>query len=265
MDPLTSAAIAQAAISGVGSIVGGSMSQAASDKAARMNIKYQKEFAKSGIKWRVKDARDAGIHPLYALGAQTTSFSPISVGGSPMGEAIAQTGQDLGRAVGATMTSNERANTVYTKALQTLQLQRGGLENEKLAAEIASLKRSMAGPPFPGANFLIPGQSGSALVNERPMTTTAVTAANPHQEPAAVPEVGYGRTASGYAPIPSEAVKQRIEDMLLPELTWFLRNQVLPTIGLNQSPPPVLGDNYYYHPLFQEYRKLPARRGKWYY
>lgn len=44
------------------------------------NLKYQKEFAQHGISWRVDDARQAGLHPLAALGAQVTSFSPSFVG-----------------------------------------------------------------------------------------------------------------------------------------------------------------------------------------
>ena len=38
-----------------------------------------KQFAKRGIQWRVHDAKKAGLHPLAALGAQTTSFSPSFV------------------------------------------------------------------------------------------------------------------------------------------------------------------------------------------
>lgn len=45
------------------------------------NIAYQKEFAKHGIQWRVEDAKNAGIHPLAAIGAQTTSFTPSLIAG----------------------------------------------------------------------------------------------------------------------------------------------------------------------------------------
>jgi len=40
----------------------------------------QKEFAQYGLRWKAEDARRAGLHPLAALGSQTQSFSPISVG-----------------------------------------------------------------------------------------------------------------------------------------------------------------------------------------
>ena len=41
----------------------------------------QREFAQNGIRWKVADAEAAGIHPLAALGAQTTPYQPVSIGG----------------------------------------------------------------------------------------------------------------------------------------------------------------------------------------
>lgn len=58
---------------------------ASQEKANEMNIQLQKDFAKHGISWKVQDAKDAGLHPLAALGAQTMSFSPSSVGGDYSG------------------------------------------------------------------------------------------------------------------------------------------------------------------------------------
>lgn len=45
------------------------------------NYNMQKEFAKMGVQWKIENAKEAGIHPLAALGAQTKSASPISVTG----------------------------------------------------------------------------------------------------------------------------------------------------------------------------------------
>lgn len=45
------------------------------------NWANQREFAKHGIRWRVEDAIAAGIHPLAALGVNTASGSPVSIGG----------------------------------------------------------------------------------------------------------------------------------------------------------------------------------------
>lgn len=43
------------------------------------NANLQREFAQNSIQWRVNDAKRAGIHPLYALGAQGSSYTPQSL------------------------------------------------------------------------------------------------------------------------------------------------------------------------------------------
>lgn len=45
------------------------------DYANAQNNATQREFAQNGIQWKVEDAKKAGIHPLYALGASTASPS----------------------------------------------------------------------------------------------------------------------------------------------------------------------------------------------
>lgn len=45
------------------------------------NTKMQYDFAKHGIRWRVADAKEAGIHPLASLGANLTTPYPTNVGG----------------------------------------------------------------------------------------------------------------------------------------------------------------------------------------
>lgn len=51
------------------------------------NARLQREFAQNSIRWKVNDAKMAGIHPTYALGAQGTSFSPMySAGSTDMGD-----------------------------------------------------------------------------------------------------------------------------------------------------------------------------------
>jgi hypothetical protein len=84
-------------------IVGGALgffgskkSSDATAEAARMNIAHQKEFAQKGIRWKVQDAKEAGLHPLAALGAQTGSFSPVSVG--DQGAAYKSAGQSISNA-----------------------------------------------------------------------------------------------------------------------------------------------------------------------
>lgn len=71
------------------------------------NAKLQKEFAKHGVRWRVEDAKAAGLHPLAALGVNPASGSPIQVSSSqgykPKKDFswIRDVGQDISRAVTA--------------------------------------------------------------------------------------------------------------------------------------------------------------------
>lgn len=151
-------------ISGVSSLIGGIMGKSSADKAAQQNyemaqqnIKVQKQFARQGIRWKVEDAKAAGIHPVYALGAPTSSFTPVSFSASAdnsMGQAIASMGQDVGRAINATRTGSEREDAFQT-TVKNLTLQKMGLENDLLASQISKLKAA-PNPPLPDVGPLPP-------------------------------------------------------------------------------------------------------------
>lgn len=48
----------------------------ATERANLANLYYQQQFAQNGISWRKQDALNAGINPIYALGAQGAQFTP---------------------------------------------------------------------------------------------------------------------------------------------------------------------------------------------
>lgn len=161
-------------ISAGAGIIGGIMNSNNVDKTNKINQEnmlrqeaLQQEFAKNSIQWKAKDALDAGIHPLYAMGAPTTSYSPSIVGAqtdTSMGSAVASAGQDISRAMQATQSQPAR-DAAFVKTSQSLQLQRMGLENELLASQIAK-QRGQIGPAMPTLNgkTLIDGQPATALV-----------------------------------------------------------------------------------------------------
>lgn len=148
-------------ISAGANLVGGFMksNQADEDRRAQQamaaqNIAAQREFAQHGIRWKVEDAKAAGLHPLAALGAQTSSFSPVSIGSSGDGgaDSFASAGQDIGRAVKAAQTAQERAARDENTA-RKLDIEKKGLENGILRTELVSkVRRETAGlgPSFPG-------------------------------------------------------------------------------------------------------------------
>ena len=81
------------------SLAGGMINATTSKKIAREQMKLQKEFAQNGIQWRVEDAKKAGLHPLYAIGASGATYTPVSQDSSAMGNAVADAGAYLGKAV----------------------------------------------------------------------------------------------------------------------------------------------------------------------
>lgn len=146
-------------ISALGSLAGGLFGRSAAKDAqqaqqqmAAQNIQLQQEFAQNGIQWRVADAQKAGIHPLAALGAQLHSFSPVSISGdtdTSMSTAVANMGQDIGRAVNATRSADDRRAAVLKSSLD---LQGQQLDNDIKRADLASRSvrlAQQANPPMP--------------------------------------------------------------------------------------------------------------------
>lgn len=255
-----------ALISAGTSLLGGLLGKSSADKdrkaaeanAARQEA-LQREFAQSGIQWKVEDAKKAGIHPLYALGANTHSYSPITVGSSAdmsMPNAVASMGQDIGRAVDATRSSSQKI-TAFQQTAQQLTLQKMGLENELLASQIAR-SRSMSNPPMPssGDRYVLDGQSNSGLVELTPMERIKSAHGRPWQEPAAVSDIGYTQSRTGFPVVYSRDAKDRLEEDTGGMLAWNLRNRVLPTMTFNMSPPypAPKGKAWFFHPLKQEYQ-----------
>lgn len=113
---------------------------------------------KKGIQWRVADAKAAGVHPIYALGAPAFSPAVSSVGDNLAGD-ISSMGQDISRAVDATLSSGQRA-TAYEESVERLNLQRLGLENELLASQIKKINQAGHPPALAGPQdkILIKGQ-----------------------------------------------------------------------------------------------------------
>lgn len=129
------------------SLIGGLFGQSQQNARAAENDRLQREFAQSGIQWKVEDARKAGIHPLAALGAQTHSYTPQTVGDS-ISPAFAAAGQDISRGIDATRSRTGRAAAV-ARTIEDLQLQRMGLENELLASKIAVTRQAGQAVPMP--------------------------------------------------------------------------------------------------------------------
>lgn len=254
-------------------------------QAAR-NEQNQREFAQSSLQWKAADARAAGIHPIYAMGAAGSSFSPVSIAGgslnlsSPnhrpetgMGDAISRSGQSFGRAIQAAQPRDAQLDAI-AQAQQTLQTQNMGLQNELLSAQVAKAKQELlARPAMPSltSRYGIDGQPATTFADRWPSVSfseknerVSRQPGQPHREAFSVADLGHANTAGGgYSAIPSKDAQERMEDNWLQQIMWLYRNNILPSIGINESPPPVPappGTHWRYHPFYQEYR--PHRRNR---
>lgn len=157
-----------------GSVIGGLFGKDQADA----NRDAQKEFAQHGIRWKVADAKAAGIHPLYALGAQTHSFTPVGAG-DYVG-ALGAAGQDIGRAIDATRTERERKqasldafiatqeararerdNHALDTRMKNLQIQDQEMRNMLTASQLMGMERARVNSPsFPDGSHQagLPGQ-----------------------------------------------------------------------------------------------------------
>lgn len=124
MNPVTMGSLIGAGGNLAGALLGSS--------DAAKNRALQKQFAQYGIRWRVEDAKAAGLHPLYALGAQIPSYSPVH---SEAPAQLAEMGQNIGRAVQATQTARERERSQLELELLKSQVDES---KERIAASMAA-------------------------------------------------------------------------------------------------------------------------------
>lgn len=261
----------------VGSFIGMNKTNKANQRINAQNIALQKEFAQSGISWRVADAKRAGIHPLAALGAQTHSFAPQSIGMDY--RQMGQMGQDLGRAMQTAAGSSERKQlALYNEKARALNLRNMELQNDLLASQVAKNTQAGQVPRVGiGSPMLVDGQGNSGtggstppgmLVQDVPQRRTVSNPQRLWETPAAVPDVTWGRSRHGWHRLPSEDTKRLIEDMLPLELEWYVRNRVMPyftdkAYGAPTHVPLKKGHNWVPTPYGTYYQR--RRKNPWHY
>jgi len=127
--------LAGALIGGGASLLGGIFGRKSQSSANAKNAALQREFAQNTIQWRVKDAQAAGISPLAALGASTTSAAPSYVGADP-GAGITRAGARIGQAL--SNQGQNQANILNTQASTDLIQQQILASKQAMAIEAAN-------------------------------------------------------------------------------------------------------------------------------
>lgn len=220
-----------------------------------------KEFAQSGIQWRVADAKAAGISPLAALGIPLGSGPSMVIGGSGGSGAFSDMGQSLGRVADAVATSRERSASAQVEALA---LERAGLENELLRSQISSVNRAN-NPPLPSMVSPPAGPATGSPTGTRtvPVEVSPTMSSSPSKSPGTHSDMTYVRTsAGGLAIVPSPEAKNLIEDQIVPETLWAARNHLATFVNNPPYPTEVAPPKGYvwkWHPFLQEWR--PGKPG----
>lgn len=232
---------------------------------ARANRQLQMDTLHNQIQWRVEDAKKAGIHPLYALGATPYSYSPASTAftATGSGDAFSQVGQNIERARIAGMSQRERAEAAAQAIIRqkqesvifNLQAENMALENDKLRSQIAQLNSPGTGP---GVSTAAPGS-----VNINPDNVVVGSVGEPARSPGEVTDYSFQAQPGGrYGIVPSYDTKQRIEDMPS-EWQWFLRNGLLPNDNvfreLERQHPSRAGHEWRYDPVMGSFWQRPLR------
>ena len=251
------------AIGGALGLIGAGQSQASAERLNQLNYEHQKEFAQNGIRWKVADAKAAGLHPLAALGASTASYSPSAViGDSPDYSFLKDMGQGIDRAMDAKATRQERAereqkeNALFNEELKGKQLQ-----NQETQTRIEQMKWDMAMdaarnaersvrtqqqvPPMPSLapdGSLMPGQENATSpggIESKPAEIVVNEPGRRGQERGSITELGFSRTNDGgYVPVMSNDAKQRYEEDIFGEIGWNLRNRLPGLIDRQDVAPP---------------------------
>lgn len=227
-------------VSGLASVASSFLSNNQAQKNANQQAQLQKDFAQSGIQWRVADAKKAGIHPLYALGANTHSYTPQTVGSDFSG--LAQAGQNIGRAIDQTRSPAGKLEALQLGLLQS-QVEGANLDNDIKRARLASAiatNRTTTGIPGSGepgydgqGNAIGVGKPTIKLETRRDVSDPA----NPQYVPGSGPSTGFIKNATGgYSPVIPPELAESYEADWLGGIDWMIRNRVAPYFGKVATP-----------------------------
>lgn len=211
-----------------GSAVGGTMQAAASaygaylsSKSAKKQRKEQRKFAQQQIRWRVADAKAAGIHPLAALGYTGLSYQPVD---DRTGQYLSQMGQGLGRAAAGAIdaVSNRKMRDQEIESRE-LDLEYKHLRNDAQLME--NMGQQTAGPNVHGAlnrRGVVPGQSVDVqpdqVIATRPGAPGMAAGIHPAEMFTEVPTSKHG---TGLIPTLTQELTESMEDNLMFKMPYY--------------------------------------------
>lgn len=131
------------------SLLGGYLSSKSQKKQANQSAALQKEFAQQGVQWRVSDAKAAGIHPVYAMGASLPSSPGLPImedgtakGIQQAGQALSQIPQARNRNKMAVIAAQSNLATQHASRVESSQ--RAGLLQEQMEGQRINNRQALA-------------------------------------------------------------------------------------------------------------------------
>jgi len=221
----------------------------------------QKELAMNGLQWRIEDARRAGIHPLYASGMQGASYTPqASMGSSGPDtsglDSLLDLGQNIGRAAMASQSKQEKTFTALQIQQAEAQLDGQLLDNHYRAYQLSQVMGPPGtGPGIPGTGEMaVPGQGDSGF-KVIPSESTASKRTNPGVQKGEINSTQIVRNHDGTLTIlPSKDAKERMEDDVISEMMWHLKNRIwAPEVDPKEHPLPKGKKRWFWNPFTQQY------------
>lgn len=236
------------------------------------NANKQEKFAKNALQWKAADAEKAGISKIFAMGAPTHSFNPVSIGPDPSLSSAIDKQMGQGGQQSTTTGKVAGVNHEITRA----QLDGLKLDNDIKRAELAS-KLAVATQPGAGGvldrNFNPGGPDGVVFKSE----------IQPNRGPNDAnlsyglrPEIDMYRSKEGYVPAPPQNLSEVHENNAVMRWQWMLRNQLLPYFTDSHKTVPFQapeGTYWTFDPVFGQYvlankhgdRRSPNRADQWEY
>lgn len=238
----------------LGSILSTIGSVASGIFGAKYNAKKQEEFAKNSLGWKLEDAERHGVSKYFAVGAPTSNFAPVNVGGDF--SALQNIDKQMGQSGPAGTTTGKLSG--ISAQIAAAQLDGIRIDNDIKRAELAS-KINVATQP--GAQHVQDRDVSYGPEGFKAKVEKAPAGYLPNKEFGVSPEVSMYRTKEGWAPQIPQQLQEAFESDMLSRWQWNLRNKILP--GMSQSfmetygTPPFKappGEYWDFDPLRGEYR-----------
>lgn len=202
------------------------------------DIALQREFAQNGIRWRVDDAKAAGLHPLAALGASSASYSPVTTLLDPLpSERPWQ--EQMGQNIRSNLMS--RLDPI-SLMLSMKSVERAGLENDLLRLQLQNAQTNAPSASDPYLTGQTNSGKGDPLVVDEPLRRIVADPNDPSKEAGAIQDYQIVQTGNGYSVVPGRNVKQAIEDSPM-EYQWLAR------AATRSYRHPITGQKMYMNPL----------------